>query len=354
MKVTKKVLGMLPKCYAITKLDYKGKSCFLICAEKEGNCFIFDEDGNKLESVWEGECGVMTMLQVPGSDGEFLSTYKFYGPNNATEASIVINTPTENGWERRTLVKARYVHRFGILERGGVNYLIVCCLKSGHEYKNDWRFPGAVYGAVLPKDLSAFNDDNQLELKLLKSGLLRNHGFSIAPWAGHTAAVVGAEEGTFLFEPPMLPGAEWTVTRLLDIPTSDAVLIDFDGDGQKELGVISDFHGSSLCIYHLNKFGNYVPQWKFPAPEADTEFLHATWADTILGKPAWVVGWRKGTRDTVLISWDAEAGTYQYEYIDKSTGCANAMHFVNAKGQDVVIGTNREIDEMAMYTLTED
>ena len=261
MKVEKKILGKLPKCYATTQLQYKGKNCFLICAEKEGNCFLFDEDGELLESVWEGECGVMTLLQVPGSDGEFLSTYKFYGPNNATEASIVINTPTAEGWKRRTLVHARYVHRFGILRRGGVNYLIVCCLKSGHEFKDDWRFPGAVYGAVLPKDLSGFDDEHQLELKLLQPGLTKNHGFSLTQWGGHDAAVIGAEEGTFLFEPPMLPGAEWTVTKLLDIPTSDAVLLDFDGDGKKELGVISDFHGSSLTIYHLDAMVHYVPQW---------------------------------------------------------------------------------------------
>ena len=29
------------------------------------------------------------------------------------------------------------------------------------------------------------------------------------------------------------------------------------------------------------------------------------------------------------------------------------MHFVNKAGKDVVIGTNREIDEVAMYTITE-
>lgn len=29
------------------------------------------------------------------------------------------------------------------------------------------------------------------------------------------------------------------------------------------------------------------------------------------------------------------------------------MHFVNKAGQDVLVGTNREIDEVAMYTVTE-
>jgi hypothetical protein len=29
------------------------------------------------------------------------------------------------------------------------------------------------------------------------------------------------------------------------------------------------------------------------------------------------------------------------------------MHFVNAAGKDVLVATNREIDEVAMYTITE-
>ena len=45
------------------------------------------------------------------------------------------------------------------------------------------------------------------------------------------------------------------------------------------------FHGNSLTIWHLDDHNNYVPQWKSAAPEKETEMLHATWADTILGKP---------------------------------------------------------------------
>jgi hypothetical protein len=170
---------------------------------------------------------------------------------------------------------------------------------------------------------------------------------------GHDAALVGCEEGSFLFDPPAVKGGDWEVTQILDIPTSDSVLCDFDGDGKPELGVISPFHGNSLTIYHLDEHGNYVPQWKYGVPEKETEMLHATWADTILGKPSWIVGWRKGTKNTIIITWDAEAGDYRTEFIDQNTGCANAMHFVNSKGQDVVIGTNREIDEAALYILEE-
>lgn len=354
MKVEKKVIAELTKCYALTELNYKGEHCFLVAAEKQDPCFLFTEDGTKIDTVWEGPGGVMTMTQVPGSDGQFLSTRKFYGPNDGADASIIIATPKDGEWEIRTLCKAPFVHRFGILNRGGINYLIVCCLKSGHEFKNDWRFPGETYGAVLPADLSAFNDDNQLELTLLQDEMLKNHGFAKIQHGGHDAALVGCEDGSFIFDPPMVPGGDWTVTKVLDIPSSDSVMMDFDGDGKPELGVISGFHGNSLTIYHLNEHDNYIPQWKFPLPEKDTEMLHATWADTILGKPTWVVGWRKGTMSLIAITWDAEASTYKTEYIDaEGCGHANVLHFVNKDGKDVIVGANRESNQIAMYTLSE-
>ena len=354
MKVTKKVISDLNKCYSIAPITVEGKPCFLVAAEKKDPCYLFSEDGEKLETVWTEPGGVMTMVQVPGVDGQFLATHKFYSPNDSLEAKIVIVTRRgKDDWEVRTLCNAPFVHRFGILKRGGTNYLIVCCLKTGHEYKNDWRFPGACFGAELPKDLSSYNEDNTLPLTLIMEGMLKNHGYSLTKHGGHDAALVGCEEGSFLFDPPAVKGGDWEVTQILDIPTSDSVLCDFDGDGKPELGVISPFHGNSLTIYHLDEHGNYVPQWKYGVPEKETEMLHATWADTILGKPSWIVGWRKGTKNTIIITWDAEAGDYRTEFIDKNTGCANAMHFVNSKGQDVVIGTNREIDEAALYILEE-
>lgn len=353
MKISKKVISNLSKCYSIAELNYKGEHCFLVAAEKQDPCYLFAEDGTKLDTVWTNPGGVMTMAQVPGSDGQFLATHKFYSPNDSMEAKIVIASPGKDKWEIRTLCNAPFVHRFGILSRGGSNYLIVCCLKTGHEYKNDWRFAGACYGALLPDDLSSFDENHPLKLTLLKDNMLKNHGYTTIKHGGHDAALVACEQGTFRFDPPAVEGAGWEITQILNIPSSDSVLVDFDGDGKLELGCISPFHGSSLTIYHLDEDGNYIPQWKYGQPETETEMIHATWACTLLNRPAWIVGWRKGTKDTIAITWDAQAGTYQTEYIDRDAGCANAMHFISKDGQDTIIGTNREIDEVALYTITE-
>ena len=354
MKIEKKVISNLNKCYAMSQITVEGKNCFLVAAEKADPCYLFSEDGEKLETVWTGPGGVMTMTPVPDADGQFLATQKFFSPNDSLNAKIIIATREgKDDWSIRTLCHVPFVHRFGILKRGGINYLLACALKTGHEYKNDWRYPGACFGAPLPNDLSEYDEGNTLELTLVLDDLLKNHGYCKISYGGHDAALVGTEDGTFIIEPPAVLGADWEVTQVSTVPSSDSVLIDFDGDGKPELGCISPFHGNSLTIYHLDEHDNYVPQWKYPAPEAETEMIHATWACEMLGKPTWIVGWRKGTRKTIAITWDAEAGNYKTDLIDDNTGCANAMHFVNAEGKDVIVATNREIDEAAMYIVTE-
>ena len=352
MKVEKKVIANLNKCYSIAQMEREGEKQFLVAAEKQDPCYLFSEAGEKLEEVWDGPGGVMTMVQVPGEADKFLATRRFYSPNDSKEAEIIIVEKEGGQWKQYTLCKTPFVHRFGILNRAGVNYILVCCLKSGHEYKNDWRFAGACYGGVLPTDLDQFKGEKTLELELLKDNMLRNHGYSKLNIGGYEAGVVGCEQGTFLFEPPAVLGAKWTITCIHDLPSSDSVLIDFDGDGELELGCIAPFHGNSLTIYHKDEYGNYVPQWKYAAKEADTEMIHGTWADEICGVNSWVVGWRKGTKDTIIITWDEAEQNYKTEFLDRNTGCANAMHFVNKNGEDIIVAANREIDEIAYYKVT--
>lgn len=344
MKVEKKVIGSLNKCYSLAPLTYQGRDCFLVAAEKHDPCYLFSAEGERLETVWEEPGGVMTMLQIPGSDGVFLATHKFYSPNDSKEAKIVIAEKKDGTWQVRTLCEAPFVHRFGILNRGGVNYLIVCCLKSGHEYKDDWRFAGAAYAAVLPSDLSPYNEENQLPLTLLMDGMLKNHGYSKYIDNGVETAIVGCEGGIYQFIPPASPADAWAIKHLVSDPSSDAVLLDFDGDGKPEIGSISPFHGDTLNFYRLNDNGEYALDFTYPEK---LPFLHATWACEVLGKPAWIVGARNGEREAMLITW--ADGAYKFDTFDKGAGAANALMLANGQ----LIMTNRETDEIAMYTFSE-
>lgn len=346
MKVTKKVIDKLNKCYCISELIYRGLHCFLVAAEKQDPCYLYREDGQRIATVWEQPGGVMTMTPVPGADGAFLATQKFYSPNDSAEAKIVIAEPDNEGkWTVRTLTDAPFVHRFGILERGGVRYLIVCCLKSGHAFRDDWSMPGKVFVAELPGDLSGYSGENQLPLTELKAGMLKNHGYCLVREKDYDTALVTCEQGVFQFVPPAGRGESWEIRQLLDVPTSDAVLLDLDGDGKLELGCMSPFHGDELAIYHLDEAGVYQKAWTYPNA---CEFLHATWAGELQGSPAWVVGHRKGKRDTMVIRYDPSVG-YTAEAIDEDVGAANVLHFVNGAGEDILIAANREIDEIAMY-----
>ena len=347
MNVTKKVVGELEKCYALTMLHYHGHDHFLVAAEKVNQCRLYDLDGNQEEVLWSEPGGIMTMQQVPGSDGQFLSTRKFYSPNDSKNASIVVVTPMgKDDWEVRVLVKLPFVHRFDILQSGGKNYLIACCLKTDHEFKDDWRFPGRVCVAELPDDLSKFTYQNQLELTTIKEGMLKNHGYyrHVNP-DGSTSSIVSCDNGVFHFFPPKTPSGDWTIEQLIDQPASDGLLLDIDNDGEEELCTIAPFHGDTINIYHKRN-GKFELEYTYPEK---LEFMHAIFGGMICGKPTWILGHRKGERYLLAFTHDGKG--YNAQVLDKGCGAANVLHYVH-NGKDIIIATNREVNEIAMYELT--
>lgn len=349
MKVNKKVISNLTKCYSIASLKYKNKDCLLVAAEKIDRCILFDQEGNELDTVWNEPGGVMSMVQVPGSDGQFLATHKFYSPNDSKEAKIIIATPISKGnWEIRTLVDLPHVHRFDILERNGVHYLIACALKSGHEFKEDWSSLGKVYVAVLPDDLSEFNENNQLKLTVLKDNMLKNHGYYRVREGQTDTCIISADCGVFQFIPPENSDGKWEINQLINSPASDAVLVDFDEDGDKELAVLSPFHGDQISIYK-KKNGEFVKEYDY---ENKTEFTHAIYGGKLGTQNVLIVGHRKGERDLLIFTYDKETKKYKSQLIDHDCGPANVLHY-NKAGKDIIISTNREIDEVAMYEVEE-
>lgn len=339
MRAEKKVLGELTLCYCVAPLEFRGKRHFLVASEKQHPCLLFDEQGVCVDQVWDGPGGTMTMVQLPGADGAFLATHRFYSPNDNKQASIVLCRWAEGAWQVRTLLDLPGVHRFDLLERGGVRYLIACTIKSDYEYKDDWRFPGKVWAAVLPDDLTDRPEDFRLEARVIAEGLTKNHGYSRHGGSG----IVTAEEGVFRFTPPETPAGEWTCEKLLDQPTSDALLLDFDGDGAEELLTLSPFHGDTLTVFKRMPDG-WQPVFTY---EKKIEFAHAICAAVFGGRPMAIVGHRKGDRDLLAIRYD---GGYRVELLDHDVGPANALSYELA-GKTCILAANREINQIARYVL---
>lgn len=343
----KMVMAELEKCYSIAPLNYQGKQHILVAAEKKNRCILFDAKGKEETTVWEGPGGVMTMVQVPGTDGQFLATHRFYSPNDSKEAKIVIATPDDNGqWGIRTLADLPFVHRFDILNSGQENYLIACTLKSGHEYKDDWTNPGKVYAAKLPADLSGFDDAHQLSLEVIKEGMLKNHGYYKVIEGGKASALICSENGVFRFYPPEISEGKWREEKLLDVPASDATMADLDGDGEMELVVLSPFHGDEVSVYKKTA-DRYEEVYQYPEK---AEFLHAIWSGKLGGKTVVVLGHRKGARRLFALLWTD--GHYSFKTIDDDCGPANAYGYTY-EGMDILIATNREVNQIARYTFAE-
>ena len=343
MKAEKKKIADLTLCYWVTTLQYRGKRHLLVASEKEYSCLLFDEYGNLVDEVWKGPGGTMTAVQLPGVDGAFLATHRMYSPNNCKEASIVLCWHEDKEWKIKTLLELPGVHRFDVLTRNGMNYLIACTIKSDYEYKDDWRFPGKVVACALPDDLTDLPGDYRLSVEVIREGLLKNHGYS----RDEGTAVVTSNEGVFRFIPPAAPSDSWEAEKLLDEPTSDALLLDFDGDGEKEMLTLSPFHGDTLKVFKKTS-GVFEPVFEY---EKKIAFAHAICASEISGKSFAVIGHRKGDRDLLAVK-HTDSG-YTVETLDHDVGPANAISF-RLDGKTRILSANREINEVAYYTLSEE
>lgn len=344
MKVKKKVISDLTLCYWVTTLDIKGELYFLVASEKAYSCLLFDKYGKQVDEVWKEPGGTMTAVQVPGSDGAFLATHRMYAPDDNREASIVLAYPADGVWKIKTLCHLQGVHRFDILRRNGVNYLIACTIKSDYKYEGDWRFPGKVFAAQLPDDLEGLPEGFELPLTVLCDKVLKNHGYSRDLHEGVETAVVTSEEGVFRFTPPAESGGEWKIEQYLDEPTSDALFLDLDGDGEKEMLTLSPFHGNTLKVFKKTD-GAYRKVFEY---EKKLPFIHAVCPAVLGGREIAVVGYRRADRDLLAVS--CVDGDYRVEILDHDVGPANARAAV-IDGKTVVVSANREISEVAYYTL---
>ncbi len=349
MRAEKKVIDKLNKCYAVAEFDFDGRRHLLTAAEKTDPCYLYDLEGNREGTMWEGPGGVMTLCQyplAPDDDPVLMATWKFYSPNDSASAKIVYYYREGERWECRPLADLPFVHRFGVVRRNGTWYLVACTLKSAHAFRDDWTCPGRIWVAELPEDIRSYGEDNKLVLTPLVSGLYKNHGFCRIEEGEDSYVLVGTENGVYRVAPPAAKGGEWEAEKLLAVPTSDMLYQDYDGDGEKELLVLSPFHGDTLSVY--KKRGEEFE--RVFTCERKLPFLHAIWGAEVAGRQTAFIGNRQGDRELFAVYY-ADGG-YVMDVLDKGAGPANCMYFRDGE-KDMLLAANRETDEVALYRLTE-
>lgn len=341
MKFRKKILEEQDHCYAVEVMEADGKPYVFFAAENHGGCFAWDcETLTKRKQVWTEPGGTMSIVAIPNRPGEFLAVQKFFRLYDWEEACLVwVKPATEGGYQVKELFTLPYLHRFDLLQRDGRIWLIACTLAAHKQTREDWSCAGSVYAAELPADW-----DGTFALRELRGDFYENHGYTRIRRDGYDAGLVTCQQGVFLFIPPAKGSSDWDVQQLMTQPTSDAALIDLDGDGEEEIATIEPFHGKYFRIY---KRQDGVWTQIFEHPET-TEFYHVVKAGTLCGRPAFVGGCRRGKQQLFAVTWDQAAQKPAVQLVDEGVGPSNAAIYHGAYG-DCIFAADREAAEAAVY-----
>lgn len=341
MKFEKKVLTNLHRCYATSNTMVNGERNILLATEGEGACYSYTGEDFKQNTVWDGPGGTMSMVSVPGKNGDFLAVQNFFPTFQSENATIVWAKPVDGGtWDVKTLFKLPYVHRFDILQANGKNYFLGATLCTTKEFKEDWSNPGKIYVGEIPEDLN-----EPIKLEIIKAGLTKNHGYCRATWNKVMAGLVTCEEGVFVVTPPQTCKEEWKIEQIMNKPVSDIAVVDIDGDGVDELVTIEEFHGGNFLI-NKKIDGEYKVVYKYPK---EMDFGHVVWGGKLRGIPSIIGGYRRNEKELFVIQCDdKEKLTFKTEVIEAGIGPSNVA-VINEEDRDIIISANRELGEAALY-----
>ena len=142
MKFSRMKLCRLPSCYAVASIVHDGRTKLLVAPDDAGPCYCFDALTLEREMVWEGPGGTMSLVPIPSAGGEFLAVQRFFPGFRAEQAKIVRVSPAPDSWNIEPFLRLPFVHRFDILERGGVRYLLCSTLCTARKSQDDWSSPG--------------------------------------------------------------------------------------------------------------------------------------------------------------------------------------------------------------------
>lgn len=345
MKITKKFLTNLERCYAAASTVVDGERRIMLATEGEGACYQFRGENFSQSIVWDKPGGTMSIVPIPGKNGDFLAVQNFFPTFQAEKATIVWGEPQADGtWEIHSFIKLPYVHRFDLIRVNGVNYFLGATLANSKRDKEDWSDPGQIWVGILPD-----SPEKTMELESIKEGLVRNHGYCRIVWGGKEAGFVTADNGAFVVTPPQHSGEAWSVETVFNRPISDVAVCDIDNDGELEIMTLEPFHGNTIAI-NKKIDGEYRVVWQYDKP---VDFAHAVWGGKLRGIPTFLCGYRKEAAELFYVQCESKKTLrFKSEVIESGIGPSN-IAVLHEPERDIIISANRMLGEAALYIVTD-
>ena len=334
MKIEKRFLAEMNRCYSTNHISVDGQTRILLATEGEGPCRAWlGPDYTEAHNVWDGPGGTMSIVPIPGANGEFLAVQKFFKMFQWEEAKVVHVKPLAGGgYEVTDVLHLPYIHR---------HYFIGCTLATTKESKEDWSDPGKIW-------VGEYTGPGPLQVQVLKDGLTQNHGYDRLVRNGKMTGLVTSREGAFEVSPPQTPGGDWTVEQFMDWPISDISTVDIDGDGELEYATIEPFHGEYFRVYKKID-GKFVRIFEHPEV---SEFYHVVVGATLAGTPVFVGGCRRGKQQLFYVKAKSTSPLeLEAVVIEEGVGPSN-VYVINEAGRDIVVAANREKAQAALYFVT--
>lgn len=344
MKFEKIMLDEMPRCYCASSITMDGEDYIIMASEAiDGPCYAYlSTDFSQRETVWEKGGGTMSIVGIPGTNGEFLSVQRFFPGFQSEKARIVWCKRIDDAWQHKVVIDLPFIHRFDILESDGKKYFLGATLCGSKKDREDWSDPGKVWVGEVPVDWGI-----AMQVTPLLEGLVKNHGYWRGSYNGKPAGYVTCESGIYRIQPPFAQQRDWNVEHLVDKPISDVAVYDLDGDGQEEMAIIEPFHGNGFEIRKSpGSFDSVV--YRYPGK---LEFIHTVWTGEVLGKPIAICGARRAGGELFYVHYDQRSGSYKTVIIDQDVGPANVW-VINQKDRSLLLSANHTKNEAAVYVVT--
>ncbi len=338
LRITRENFATIEKGYAIATCEIDGKRKLFAAAEGQGPCYMYDYESLEKEVVWEEPGGTMSIVPIPGRNGEIFATQNFFPVFDAKESVVVYGTyDRENKrWDLTEVCKVPYLHRFDVIDIDGSLLFVGGKLCQNKTEVQDWSTSGSLVFAEIPENIT-----DEWEIKTFYEGITKHHGYCLQ--REEDRFFVSGVEGLFEVTLPQRIEDGLVIEKIIDREISDMAIVDIDGDGAYEIATIEMFHGNELAINKMID-GEYKKVFTHPIA-----FGHVIWGGKILGEPSFIVGSR---RDDCLIELiTCKDGAYLVSKIDGDVGPSQLLVFEDGEAS-VAFSANRQRDTFALYTFT--